>query len=144
MPEHYYCLLILGALILYVLYRKFYMQKPRRSGGCSRMQGRPAAAAVRGAPAPAPGGGYDHNNYLLNEGVSPDVFQSQQQFVDDTYTNALLLGSSKDIVNDLANDINPQWGLRRINYDVPIGEGARQVPSDYRDQLPNVQAPSFV
>lgn len=89
------------------------------------------------------GPAYDYQNFLYSNGLDAERFDSHKQFVRDTYTDGLLLGSSKDIVRDDVNDINPYLGLRRPNYDVVIGSGARQVPTDYRDQLADVRAPSF-
>lgn len=87
---------------------------------------------------------YDYQNFLYKNGLEAERFDSHDKFIADTYSDSLLLGASKDIVRDDPNDINPYLGMRRPNYNVFIGSGARQVPSEEQSQLPVSRAPSFV
>jgi len=132
--------LVLVILIVAVLlYKKMKAKKP----ACRKQ--------VKRVPEPAPRAAqneyareYDYQDVLNENGLLPEQFSSHNQFVQDTFSESLLLGSSKNIIRDDVNDINPVLGLRRVNYNVHIGEGARQVPSEDISQLPVVQPPRFV
>ena len=121
-------MIIIIVVLVFLIFRK---SKPIRKAKQKRSQD--SGPAPIAAPGPAQNG-YDHTQFLYNEGVPQEQFQSHGQFVSDTYSDSLLLGSSKNIVRDDPNDINP-YRFKRPNYDVAVGAGARQVPSDYRDQL---------
>lgn len=113
---------------------------------CKKKSAAPAAASATAAAAGAqpPPREYDYSDILYAEGLSADTASSHRKYIEDTYSNALLLGSSKDVIRDDTNDINPVLGFRRADYDTVIGVGARQVPSEYRDQLPDRAPPQFV
>ncbi len=134
------------ALIILVVIAAIFLL--RRAKSSKKIQ---SVKAKDSMPFPPPGAvddglsaNYDYQDFLYANGLDAERFASHQQFVTDTYSNGLLLGSSKDIVRDDPNDINPYLGLRRPDYNVVIGSGARQVPTEYRDQLADVRAPSFV
>ena len=135
-------LLLVAAILIAVVF--FYKTMKSKRGGRHK--------PVHRQPAPEPawvqhedvGPEYDYQNFLYSNGLEAERFDSHREFVRDTYSDSLLLGSSKDVVRDDINDINPYLGMRRPNYDVFIGSGSRQVPTDTQDQLPKVRAPSFI
>ncbi len=131
--------LVLVIMIFAVLiYKKMRVRKPACRKYVKRAPPRPV---VRDQPELSE---YDYQDVLHEAGLQPEQFQSHNKFVEETFSDSLLLGASKDLVRDDVNDINPVLGMRRANYNVHIGEGARQVPSEDLSQLPKVSAPRFV
>ena len=125
--------------VLIVIVILIFLKKKKKPCGGAR-----SVISRRSVQPQSPKKHMDYGEYLYKEGLEPSNFSSHRQFVKDTYSDSLLLGSSKEIVRDDPNDINPYLGLRRPNYDVVVGAGARQVPSEDRMQLPGNRAPSFV
>lgn len=132
-------LVLVIMIVAVLLYKKMSVKKTKCTKSARTVPS--SAPVMREAPPPID---YNYQDILNENGLLPEQFDSHNQFVKDTFTESLMLGASKDIVRDDVNDINPVLGLRRPNYNVHIGAGARQVPSEDLSQLPSVRAPRFV
>jgi hypothetical protein len=75
----------------------------------------------------------DYQEAIQRMAVSDDVAQSHKLYAEDPHRTALTASLQSEFE---PVDTIPFVGLRRPNYNVPVGPGARTVPSEYVDQLP--------
>jgi hypothetical protein len=67
--------------------------------------------------------------------LEPGVYTSHKNFVEDAYVSATGANAT-NVIRDDTNEINPRWGLRRVDYNtVYSGDNARIVSSEFPDQM---------
>lgn len=76
--------------------------------------------------------------------LEQSVFDSHREFVEDAYVSTQGANSTNTVRDD-TNEVNKRWGLRRVDYtSVIIGDNARVIPSEYKVQVEQPNANTFV
>ena len=67
-------------------------------------------------------------------GLEQSIVDSHREFTDEAYQYAQGANST-DVLLDHEENVNPRWGLRRIDYSVGSGSDARTVSSETPSQM---------
>lgn len=89
-------------------------------------------------------GSVSQDSYDPSEvGVEQAVVDSHREFVDEAY-NSTQGANATDVIRDDTNEVNPRWGLRRVDYTTTFSDSdARTVSSESPDQVEQPNAGKF-
>ena len=139
-----------GALDTYFVDTRLWFKTKFSSLGSMNTPAAPAAAAsgtaaftprrvtvVReGFSSEAPAGGNsDWSEYVKTMAIEPTIVKSHQSFTENQA--AKMPRNAALTVMDNANPPVKVHGFTRANYTIPVSDNARQVPTEYQDQLPH-------
>ena len=133
-----------GALDSYFVDSRLWFKSKFAALGKMATPGAPAAAftprrvtVVReGFSSDAPStGNADWNEYVKTMAIEPEIAKSHQAFTDNQA--AKMPRNAALTVLDNANPPIKVHGFTRANYTIPVPDSARQVPTEYQDQLPH-------
>ena len=124
-------LAILSIVVIYLIY----------VSSCEKKHVQPRNSCSKSLPRPKPSLGFmadreedfNHESYLLNNGLESSVLDSHRNFVDEMQMKTT--GASALSVMSHDDSIVPKWGLRRSTPMVNVDPNAREVPSSTNEQL---------